>query len=381
MTKLRGTKPTSDEVPLGWLHIMRGTLKLVALVGGGLVTIVCLMAVIGVWTPSSLLRIGGAILVAGAVPLFVADRALARRSVGKMHGVTSDILALTYMGFAVAFVGLAHGATQPLLVAEGERLEGAGRGWTSDLVYLLAGKRGTPVAASKSAEVVADATAKTPSVAPQLRAGDGKERTPAQIFNEFAPSVVTITVKGMLGEGGGTGFVIDAGGTIATNYHVIENASEIEIKLMDGTVLDGVEILATNEPQDLALLHVKASKPLPAVVLGDSEKVTVGERAVSIGNPLGLDHTLTDGLVSARRVIMGRKMIQMSTPVSPGNSGGPLFNPRGEVIGVSTAIYAGGSPLAQNLNLAMPINDLKPMIKREYPGRHKPGAGSTSERW
>jgi S1-C subfamily serine protease len=146
-------------------------------------------------------------------------------------------------------------------------------------------------------------------------------------------------------------------------------------------VVEQIEILVTNQTQDLALLHVKAGKPLPPVMLGDSDKITVGERAVSIGNPLGLDHTLTDGLVSARRVIEGRKMIQMSTPVSPGNSGGPLFNSRGEVIGLTTAIYAGGSPLAQNLNLAMPINDLKAMLESEYPGRHKPGASITSERW
>jgi S1-C subfamily serine protease len=288
------------------------------------------------------------------------------------------------MAFAVAFVGVAHGSTQPLLVAEGERLASSGRGWTSEIAYLLAGERGdaarTPT--SQPTAVAADKTAKPEPLAPaQLRAGDGKERTPAQIFNEFAPSVVTITVKGALGEGGGTGFVIDAGGTIGTNYHVIEHAEDIEVKLMDGTVLETVEVLVSNEAQDLALLHVKAGKPLPPVVLGDSDKITVGERAVSIGNPLGLDHTLTDGLVSARRVISGRKMIQMSTPVSPGNSGGPLFNSRGEVIGVSTAIYAGGSPLAQNLNLAMPINDLKAMIKRDYPGRHKPGAGITTERW
>ena len=150
---------------------------------------------------------------------------------------------------------------------------------------------------------------------------------------------------------------------------------------MDGTVLDEVEVLVTDEVHDLALIKVKPKTPLPTVWLGDSDKITVGERAVSIGNPLGLDHTLTDGLVSARRVIQGRKMIQMSVPVSPGNSGGPLFNSRGEVIGVSTAIYSGGSPLAQNLNLAMPINDLKTLIKSEYPGRHKPGASATSARW
>jgi S1-C subfamily serine protease len=214
-------------------------------------------------------------------------------------------------------------------------------------------------------------------------AGDGKERNPAQIFTEFAPSVVTISIKQRMGEGGGTGFVVSPDGVIATNHHVIEDADTVEVKLMDGTVLGEVEILVADEMKDLALIKVTPKAPLPVVILGDSDKVTVGERAVSIGNPLGLDHTLTDGLVSARRVIQGRKMIQMSVPVSPGNSGGPLFNMKGEVIGVTTAVYTGGSMFggAQNLNLAMPINDLKAMIATEYPGRHKPGSSATSERW
>ena len=93
-------------------------------------------------------------------------------------------------------------------------------------------------------------------------------------------------------------------------------------------------------------------------------------------------YTLTDGLISARHMLHGKRMLQMSTPVSPGNSGGPLFNLRGEVIGVSTGVYHGHSMLAQNLNLAMPINDLRAMIRAEYPGRRKPGQQSAKGgRW
>lgn len=370
----------------------RGTLKLVALVGGAVVTVVSLMALVGTQTDNGWARAGAAIGIAVIVPALLADRVLARLAPDKLAGVTTDVLALTYMAFALAFVGAAHATSGPLLVKEGARLEKSGRAWTSRLAYTLAGGRRevvaapavattTPVVAPKPEPAPVAKAEPTPAPAPP-RAGDGKERTPAQIFSEFAPAVVTITVKhGFMGEGGGTGFVIDADGTIATNNHVVEGAESIEIKLMDGTILEEVEVLTTNEAIDLALLHAKPKAPLPTVVLGDSDKITVGERAVSIGNPLGLDHTLTDGLVSARRVIASRKMIQMSVPVSPGNSGGPLFNSRGEVIGVSTAIYSGGSPLAQNLNLAMPINDLKTLIKTEYPGRHKPGQSATSERW
>src|SRR5262249_36228492 len=240
--------------------------------------------------------------------------------------------------------------------------------------YFLAGSDVVPAAPAPVAVKEPDKPAakdKPAEPKPEMRAGDGKERTPAQIFTEFAPSVVTISVKGHMGEGGGTGFLIDTSGTLATNYHVIDHAAEIKVKLMDGTIADEVEILAENQQGDLALLRIKTAKPRAPVVLGDSDKVTVGERAVSIGNPLGLEHTLTDGLSSARRVIEGRKMIQMSTPVSPGNSGGPLFNSRGEVIGVSSAVFHGGSPFAQNLNLAVPIADLRAMIRADYPGRHK----------
>jgi S1-C subfamily serine protease len=401
--------PSKSEEKLGALWFVRGLIKTVALIAGAIITVVCLMAIIGTQTPNGWARLLVAVAVAVIVPALLADRALARISPDKMSGVTTDVMALVYMGFALAFVGLAHGPTAPILQREGHRLEASGRGWTAKLAYALAGGRrvgdavapktdgkdstnktdgktgsagsgsvGSGSPGSGSAGSADDKTAKT-----EPRAGDGKERTPAQIFTEFAPAVVTIMVKNELrGEGGGTGFILDETGTIATNHHVIENADKIEVKLMDGTILDDVEILTTDETKDLALLKVTPKTALPTVMLGDSDKVTVGERAVSIGNPLGLDHTLTDGLVSARRVVENRKMIQMSVPVSPGNSGGPLFNMKGEVIGVSTAIYMGGSPLAQNLNLAMPVNDVKALIKPDYPGRRKAGSrGRTSERW
>ncbi len=397
----------------GLLLFARGLLKLVALIGGAIVTVLCLMALVGTQTANGWARLVTAIAVAVIVPALLADRALGKLSPDKMSGVTTDVMALVYMGFALAFVGVAHGMSGPLLAREASRLQLSGRSLTAKVAYALAGDARVDAATKadkpdnptkpdgigdkdgKTAKVEAKPDDKTGSAGsagsgaddktakPEgPKAGDGKERTPAQIFSEFAPAVVTVTIKNdAFGEGGGTGFIIDAEGTIGTNNHVVENASSIEVKLMDGTVLDEVEVLVTDEVHDLALIKVKPKTPLPTVWLGDSDKITVGERAVSIGNPLGLDHTLTDGLVSARRVIQGRKMIQMSVPVSPGNSGGPLFNSRGEVIGVSTAIYSGGSPLAQNLNLAMPINDLKTLIKSEYPGRHKPGASATSARW
>jgi serine protease Do len=362
------------------VSIARGLLKGLALIGGAFVTVVCLMSVVGMWTDNGWARAGGAIAVALGAPLLAIDLILAKIRPEKQNGVTTDLLAVTYLGFAVVFVGAAHAYSQPLLADEAHRLDDAGMTNMARTAYLLAGSKRAEAAPAPSVATPTPtpkepAKPSTDTKAPELRAGDGKERTPAQIFSEFAPSVVTILVKGHMGEGGGTGFVIDGAGTVATNFHVIDHASEIKVKLMDGTIADDVEVLAENQPDDLALLRIKTAKTPGPLVLGDSEKVTVGERAVSIGNPLGLEHTLTDGLISARRVIEGRKMIQMSTPVSPGNSGGPLFNSRGEVIGVSAAIFHGGSPLAQNLNLAVPIDDLRAMIRTDYPGRHKVGDG------
>jgi len=387
----------------------RAILKALALVGGAFITVVSLMALVGVHAESGWARAAIAIVVAVGVPLLLVERILARLAPDQVKGVATDVLALSYAGFALAFVGVAHATSRPLLQDEGVRLERAGMTRLAKAAYLLAGgSPGVIAPAIMSAEPAPAAPAapaapepkpepKPPDPEPEprpqvaedrlrdLRPGDGKERTPAQIFIEFAPSVVTISIKGPRGEGGGTGFVIDAAGTIGTNYHVIQHATELKVKLLDGTLAEEVEVLAENAPLDLALLRIKTPKPLSPVVLGDSEKIAVGERAVSIGNPLGLEHTLTDGLISARRVMEGKKMIQMSTPVSPGNSGGPLFNTRGEVIGVSSAIYLGnsfGHSLAQNLNLAMPINDLRAMIRRDYPGRHKVGEQSAKGgRW
>jgi serine protease Do len=396
------------------MTLARGILKVLALVVGAFITVVSLMAIVGLYIDIGWVRAAIALVVTLVLPLFLVERVLARLEPDQMKGVASDVLAVVYMAFAIVFVGIAHGSSRPILQDEGLRFERAGMTRLAKASYLLAG--GSPGAGTPLAELMARAASAPiepqkpaePATRPtevkpveqkpaeqkpaeqkpteqkptEQKPGDGKERTAAQIFADFAPSVVTISVKGPLGEGGGTGFVIDSSGTIGTNYHVIDGATEIKVKLMDGTLAEEVEILAENEAQDLALLRIKTPKLPTPVVLGDSEKVTVGERAVSIGNPLGLEHTLTDGLISARRMLHGKRMIQMSTPVSPGNSGGPLFNLRGEVIGVSTGVYHGHSMLAQNLNLAMPINDLRAMIRDAYPGRRKPGQQSAKGgRW
>lgn len=368
------------------LKFVGGVVKLLALVGGLVVTVLSLMAVGGIWIDNSPARLALAVVIAIAIPAFLADRALGVVGRGKESGITTDVLAVSYALFALGFVGVAHAATRPLLDAEGERLAQAGMHRSSKAAFFLAGGRrplvALPIAIATPPPVVTPKVivSTAPASDVSLRKADNKERSPAELFKEFAPSVVAIKVTTAFGEGGGTGFLIDAQGTVGTNYHVIEHAEKLEVKLMDGTIADSVEILAESQEKDLAILRIKTKATLTPVILGDSDKVTVGERVISIGNPLGLEHTLTDGLVSARRVFEGTKMIQMSAPVSPGNSGGPVFNSRGEVVGVTTR---GVRPMeGQNLNLAMPVNDVRAMLRAEYPERHAVGAEpSRGGRW
>jgi serine protease Do len=178
--------------------------------------------------------------------------------------------------------------------------------------------------------------------------------TPAQIAERSTNSIALIRVDGGLG----SGFVVGEDGRVATNFHVIRGANEAKVVLGNGKEYQAVEVLAVDEDQDLAILRIEARKlkPLP---LGDSTKIKPGERIVAIGHPLGLGATVSDGLVSGLREISEKQsLVQISAPISQGSSGGPVFNDRGEVIGVSTLMVASG----QNLNFAVPVNALKAML-------------------
>jgi serine protease Do len=144
----------------------------------------------------------------------------------------------------------------------------------------------------------------------------------------------------------GSGFIIDAGGIVVTNNHVIADADEITVILNDGTRLKA-ELLGTDKKVDLALLRVKSDKPLVAVKFGDSDKLRLGEWVIAIGNPFNMGGTVTAGIVSARNRDINSgpydNYIQTDAAINRGNSGGPLFNLEGEVIGVNTAIISPGS--------------------------------------
>jgi hypothetical protein len=169
----------------------------------------------------------------------------------------------------------------------------------------------------------------------------------------------------------GTGFILDKTGIVATNLHVVAGESAIKIRLYDGSQYPVMQIAGLDPVRDLALLRIAPTRELPTLKLGDSDAVSAGDQIVAIGNPLGVfDYSVTSGLISQVRPFCSREevaaqrcreeltVLQISAAISPGSSGGPLFNQFGEVVGVTTAIITAG----QNINLAVPTNYLKALI-------------------
>jgi serine protease Do len=159
----------------------------------------------------------------------------------------------------------------------------------------------------------------------------------------------------------GSGFIISKDGLILTNNHVVEGADEIKVKLTSGKEYKA-EIKGRDQKLDLALVKINAAGDLPAVALGESDSIEIGEWVMAIGNPFGLSETVTAGIVSAKGRVIGSgpydDFIQTDASINPGNSGGPLFNAKGEVVGINTAIIAGG----QGIGFAIPINMAKTII-------------------
>ena len=160
----------------------------------------------------------------------------------------------------------------------------------------------------------------------------------------------------------GSGFVINKSGYIITNFHVIEDATEVIVTFSEGRVEYKAEVIGRDQKLDLALIKIKADGDLPTVMLGDSDGLEIGEWVMAIGNPFGLGGTVTAGIVSQKGRVIGAgpydNFIQTDASINPGNSGGPLFNMRGEVVGINTAIVAGG----QGIGFAIPINMVKNVL-------------------
>jgi serine protease Do len=164
--------------------------------------------------------------------------------------------------------------------------------------------------------------------------------------------------------GVGSGFIIDRNGTILTNYHVVGDAEKISVTLSDGQKYDA-KVIGKDQKTDIAVIKIDVGRDLPSVTLGDSDRLEVGEWVMAIGNPFGLDHTVTSGIVSAKGRQIGAgpydNFIQTDASINPGNSGGPLLNLRGEVVGINTAIFSqsGGNI---GIGFAIPTNSVKDLL-------------------
>lgn len=164
----------------------------------------------------------------------------------------------------------------------------------------------------------------------------------------------------------GSGFIISKDGYIFTNNHVVEGADEIKVTLENEDEYDA-KIVGTDPKTDIALIKINSDKDLPVVELGDSDTLQVGEWVMAIGNPFGLSHTVTVGVVSAKGRVIGSgpydDYIQTDASINPGNSGGPLINTSGEVIGISSVIYAGNTGGNIGIGFAIPINIAKAILE------------------
>ena len=205
------------------------------------------------------------------------------------------------------------------------------------------------------------------------------EENNIEIFKRSSPSVVHITNSRLVRsfyslnpqevpQGTGTGFIWNQEGYIVTNFHVIQQANVVTVTLQDGTSYEAVPV-GSDPDKDLAVLRINVPKPeLSPVILGDSSLLEVGRKVIAIGNPFGLDTTMTVGVVSAlgreidsisRRKI--RDVIQTDAAINPGNSGGPLLNSLGQLVGVNTAIYS-PSGVNSGIGFAIPVNTVKRIV-------------------
>ncbi|MBI5166815.1 MAG: trypsin-like peptidase domain-containing protein [candidate division NC10 bacterium] len=220
-----------------------------------------------------------------------------------------------------------------------------------------------------------EVTAAPPPVTIPVK-GSAPEEIVVAVYSQVSPAVVNISSIAMAYDfffnvvpqrGTGSGFIIDERGYIVTNNHVVENAERLEVTLASGAKYKA-KLVGRDPGNDLAVIKINPKEKLPTVGLGDSNALQVGQTAIAIGNPFGLQGTVTTGVISSLgrtlRAENGRLMssiIQTDAAINPGNSGGPLLNSRGEVIGINTAIFSpsGGSV---GIGFAIPINTAKRLI-------------------
>lgn len=222
----------------------------------------------------------------------------------------------------------------------------------------------------------ADGLLNRPQLAQPAPVSDARNTFVVQAAQAVGPAVVGITNKAyardyfnrriLVDQGVGSGVIFDPNGYIVTNNHVVEGAQQLVVTLSDGRTLPG-KLVGTDPVTDLAVVKVNATG-LPTATFGDSDNLMVGEPAIAIGNPLGLEfqRTVTAGVISAlnRSIEIGErkfKLIQTDAAINPGNSGGPLVNADGQVVGINSAKIA--VPGVEGIGFAIPINTVRPIIQ------------------
>ena len=247
-------------------------------------------------------------------------------------------------------------------------------------ISFLGPNNGVETESAVTAEEVAEPTpmeTQSPVVVPDIV---GLEDSLMQLYENVSPGVVSIQVFSESGSGIGSGFVIDKEGHIVTNYHVVQNADEVEVHFQSGLKVYG-QVIGEDLDSDLAVIQVDVDpEDLNPLTLADSNQVRVGQSVVAIGNPFGLSGTMTSGIVSAlgrtlqsiRQTETGAffsagDLIQTDATINPGNSGGPLLNLNGEVVGVNRAIRTSGStssgdPVNTGIGFAVSSNILQTVL-------------------
>ena len=239
----------------------------------------------------------------------------------------------------------------------------------------LHGPVSTPAAASRLVTVQGPSSAFNLTEAAAAPAFDSEEQQNIAVYRKALPSVVNITSTAVQfdffnrpvpQQGQGSGFILDPQGHILTNNHVIDNAQRVEVTLYDKHKYKAT-VVGIDKQHDLALLLINAPNLLPAT-LSQSNGLMVGQRVYAIGNPFGLSGTMTRGIISAIRSIGVQNgapiedAIQTDAAVNPGNSGGPLLNSRGEVIGITTLIASAGADQSAGIGFAIPVNTAKAVL-------------------
>jgi S1-C subfamily serine protease len=231
-------------------------------------------------------------------------------------------------------------------------------------------------AATTSAQVTVQPASAVTTVAPNTATSVPlattllpQEQLLADLYTAVNPSVVNINMTMAVGEGAGSGFVYDMQGDIITNNHVVEGANQIYVTFADGKMVQAT-VVGTDANSDLAVIKVDVpASELHPVTFGDSATLRVGQMAVAIGNPFGLEGTMTAGIISALgRVVPASSsryamvdLIQTDAPINPGNSGGPLLDSAGRVIGVNTMIFS-DSGTSSGVGMAVPVDTVKLVI-------------------